>query len=152
MSLQIAATDTDGGSLAYSASGLPAGLSIDPTTGLITGAPTSAGGSTVTVTATDASGPSDSATFTWTIASRPPSGWSEPVAVDPNLESVSCASSSFCAAVDGLGDGITYDGGSWSQPTPIAPIIAVSCPSASFCVAVGDDSGEGLAVTYNGGS
>ena len=65
--LQIQGTDsTSGQSLTYSATGLPAGLSIS-SSGLITGTPTTAGSSTVTVTATDGTGASGSATFTWTV-------------------------------------------------------------------------------------
>jgi hypothetical protein len=66
-SVQVLASDTAGGTLAYSASGLPAGLSINKTNGLISGTPTTAGTSTVTVTATDSTGPSGSATFHWTV-------------------------------------------------------------------------------------
>jgi O-glycosyl hydrolase len=69
-SLQVHATDSASGqTLSYSATGLPAGLSIAPGTGLISGTPTTAGTSTVTVTATDGTGASGSATFTWTISS-----------------------------------------------------------------------------------
>lgn len=69
-SLQVQATDTGSGqALAYSASGLPAGLSISPATGLISGTPATAGTSTVRVTATDGTSASGSATFTWTITS-----------------------------------------------------------------------------------
>jgi hypothetical protein len=69
-SLQIAATDSASGqTLAYSAAGLPAGLSIGSSTGLISGSPTTAGTSSVTVTATDTTGASGSATFTWTVNS-----------------------------------------------------------------------------------
>lgn len=67
-SLQIHATDSASGqTLTYSASGLPAGLSISSTTGLITGTPTTAGTSDVTVTATDTTGASGSVSFSWTI-------------------------------------------------------------------------------------
>ena len=68
-SLQIQATDSASGqTLTYSATSLPAGLSISSTTGLITGTPTTAGTSSVTVTATDTTGASGSATFSWTIS------------------------------------------------------------------------------------
>jgi O-glycosyl hydrolase len=69
-SLQIQASDSASGqTLTYSASGLPAGLSISSSTGLISGTPTTAGTSSVTVTATDTTGASGSASFTWTIGS-----------------------------------------------------------------------------------
>ncbi|NUP49166.1 MAG: M4 family peptidase [Catenulispora sp.] len=63
--LQITATDSAGKSLTYSATGLPAGLSIS-TSGAITGTPTTAGTSTVTITATSGTA-SGSTTFTWTV-------------------------------------------------------------------------------------
>jgi O-glycosyl hydrolase len=67
-SLQIHASDSASGqTLTYSATGLPAGLSISSSTGLISGTPTTAGTSSVTVTATDGTGASGSAAFTWTI-------------------------------------------------------------------------------------
>jgi subtilase family serine protease len=69
--LQIAARDADSGrTLGYTALGLPAGLSIGTTSGLITGQPTTPGTSTVLVTVEDSAGASDSISFTWSI---PPS-------------------------------------------------------------------------------
>lgn len=69
-SLQIVASDSAGGQvLAYGATGLPPGLSIDRGSGLISGTPTTAGTYSVTVTVTDATGASGSARFTWTVAS-----------------------------------------------------------------------------------
>ena len=68
VSVQIHASDSDSGALTYSATGLPAGLAISSSTGLITGTPTTAATSSVTVTAKDASGPSGSASFSWTIS------------------------------------------------------------------------------------
>jgi hypothetical protein len=64
--------DIPAGTLTWSATGLPPGVSIDPATGAITGI-VSAGATAgspyaVTVTLTDAGGLSDSASFRWTIA------------------------------------------------------------------------------------
>ncbi len=67
-SLQISATDTAGGTLTYAATGLPTGLSVNASTGAVSGTPTTAGTYSVTVTATDSTGPSASASFTWTIS------------------------------------------------------------------------------------
>ncbi len=69
VSLQIHATDSASGqTLTYSATGLPAGLSVNSSTGLISGTPTTAGTSSVTVTAKDTTGASGSTSFTWTIS------------------------------------------------------------------------------------
>src|ERR1017187_10533857 len=68
-SVQIHASDSAAGqTLSYSAAGLPAGLSINSSTGLISGTPTAGGTSTVTVTVRDATGASGSTTFTWSVA------------------------------------------------------------------------------------
>ena len=53
--------------LTYTATGLPAGLSISPA-GQITGTGTARGTSTVTVTGTSASGARASVTFVWTVS------------------------------------------------------------------------------------
>jgi hypothetical protein len=68
VNLQIQAGDSGSGqTLTYTATGLPAGLSVKAASGLISGTPTTAGTSSVTVTATDTTGAKGSATFTWTI-------------------------------------------------------------------------------------
>ncbi|MFC5908788.1 Ig domain-containing protein, partial [Streptacidiphilus monticola] len=76
VSLQISASDSAGKSLTYSATGLPAGLSIS-SAGKITGAPTTAGTSNVTVTASSGTA-SGSTSFTWTVTSSSGGGCSAP--------------------------------------------------------------------------
>ncbi len=76
VSLQIQATDPDGGALRYIAEGLPAGLGIDAASGLISGVPTQAGNYPVSLRVVAADGDEGTASFTWTITSaggQPPS-------------------------------------------------------------------------------
>jgi serine protease len=68
-SLQIHATDSDPGqTLTYTATVLPAGLSINSATGLISGHPTTWQTALMTVIATDTTGVTGSASFSWTIS------------------------------------------------------------------------------------
>ena len=83
-SVQVHATDSGSGqTLAYSATGLPAGLSISSSTGLISGTPTTAGTSSVTVTATDGTGAKGTAAFTWTISASSGGGGCLPCRLHP---------------------------------------------------------------------
>ena len=67
VSFQVSATDSSSGqSPAFTATGLPAGVSMS-SSGQISGSPTTAGTTTVTVTATDADGAQAATSFTWTV-------------------------------------------------------------------------------------
>lgn len=91
-SLQIRATDSASGqSLTYSASGLPAGLTISPSSGLISGTPTTAATSNVTVTATDGTGARGTASFSWTVAGSGGSGCSGQKLGNPGFETGTAA-------------------------------------------------------------
>src|SRR5216683_457589 len=81
VSTQITATDSASGqTLTFTATGLPAGLSIS-SSGLITGTPTTAATSTTTVTAKDGTGATGATTFTWVVSTAggggapPPAFW-----------------------------------------------------------------------------
>jgi hypothetical protein len=102
VSLPVKATDSAAGqTLAYSATGLPAGLSINAATGLISGTPAAAATSSVQVTARDTTGAAGSATFSWSIV----------------------AASSGCAATQLLGNP-GFESGSISPWTATAGVLA----------------------------
>jgi len=63
-------SDPDGDPLAFSATGLPAGLTLS-TAGVVSGSPTTAGTSTVAITAGDGRGGSVSGTFQLTVSAAP---------------------------------------------------------------------------------
>ena len=113
-SLQIKATDSASGqTLTYSATGLPAGLSISSTTGLITGTPTTAAANSVTVTAKDTTGATGSASFTWTISAAS-SCASQQLLTNGGFEtgSISPWTSSAGVLAD-TGEGVPAQAGSW---------------------------------------
>ncbi|WP_330339707.1 putative Ig domain-containing protein [Streptomyces sp. NBC_00557] len=87
VSLQIHASDSAGAALTYSASGLPTGLSINSSTGLISGTASTAGTYQVTVTAKDSTGASGSASFTWTVGSSGGTCSSSQLLANPGFES-----------------------------------------------------------------
>ncbi|MDR3359457.1 MAG: glycoside hydrolase family 3 C-terminal domain-containing protein, partial [Bifidobacteriaceae bacterium] len=85
----LAATASDGAALAYSAVGLPAGVTLDSATGAFAGAPRTAGNFTVTVTASAVTDSDNyvaaTANFVLTVAPAPPAqpirvSWTAPPA------------------------------------------------------------------------
>jgi serine protease len=101
VSLQIHASDSASGqTLTYSATGLPAGLSIGSTSGLISGTPTTAGSSSVTVSAKDTTGASGSTSFTWTVSTSGGGGCTaKQLLGNPGFETGSAAPWSATAGV-----------------------------------------------------
>ncbi|MFF3920027.1 putative Ig domain-containing protein [Streptomyces sp. NPDC001852] len=87
VSLQIKATDSAGAALTYSATGLPTGLSINSSTGLISGTASTAGTYQVTVTAKDSTGASGSTSFTWTVGGGGGGCTSSQLLANPGFES-----------------------------------------------------------------
>lgn len=72
INLPVTATDADGDDLTFSAEGLPAGLSIDPSTGVISGELEAGGQSTSTITITDGNGGMTTVTIEWDIEAVTP--------------------------------------------------------------------------------
>ncbi|HLG57346.1 MAG TPA: putative Ig domain-containing protein [Vicinamibacterales bacterium] len=97
-SLQLSGSDPDGQAVTYGATGLPSGLSLMPSTGFISGTPTSAGSYTVTATVSDGVLNASQA-FTWTI-----------VAPDTTVPSVAIASPTSAATYTATSATLTLSG------------------------------------------
>uniref|UniRef100_UPI0037844BBC PA14 domain-containing protein n=1 Tax=Prosthecobacter sp. TaxID=1965333 RepID=UPI0037844BBC len=67
VSLPLSASDPENNPLTFSATGLPTGLTISPSSGVISGSASTAGVFNVTITATDTLSPPASAAFVWTV-------------------------------------------------------------------------------------
>ena len=66
-SLALSATSSAGTPITFAASNLPAGLAINPSSGLITGTPSATGTWTVDASASDASSSTGVTSFTWSV-------------------------------------------------------------------------------------
>jgi subtilase family serine protease len=162
VSLQIHATDSvSGQTLTYSASGLPAGLSINSSTGLISGTPTTATTYSTAVTAKDTTGATGSTSFTWTVST---SGGGDGCTAaqligNPGFETGSAAPWTTTAGViNANGSGQTSHGGTWyawmngygtthtdtvSQPVSIPS----TCKTATFSFWLHIDTSETTTTT-----
>src|SRR5579859_2635922 len=158
VSLQIHATDSASGqTLTYSASGLPAGLSINSSSGLITGTPTTAATSNVTVTATDTTNASGSASFTWTI--NPSGGCTGSQLVrNPGFESGNTIWSSTPAVIGQNGPAEPAHTGTWdawldgygtthTDTLSQSVTIPASCHSSTFSFWLHIDTAETTTTT-----
>jgi hypothetical protein len=138
-SLQLAASDPYGQPLTYSATGLPPGLSVMSSTGLISGAGTAAGTYSVTATATDGV-LSHSQSFSWTI--RPASDTVAPTV----LISLPTSSASYSA-----GSGSLSLGGSSSDNVGVTQVTWSNSRGGSG-TAIGTASWSAGAVAIQSGS
>lgn len=71
LTLTVPGVSSSGAQLHYVATGLPSGLSLNGSTGVVSGAPTMVGAWNVTVVATSADGAAGSTSFTWNVFTAP---------------------------------------------------------------------------------
>ena len=154
VTLAMSGSDPDGDTLTWSATGLPGGLSINPSSGIVSGTVsyTAAASSpyTVTVRATDDGSPNlyDEATFTWTVANtnRP-----------PTVTNPGARASAEGAAVTLTMSGSDPDGNtlSWSATglppgLSIAPATGVISGTVSYIASSGSPFSVTVRATDNG--
>ncbi|MFR9790960.1 putative Ig domain-containing protein [Streptomyces sp. MB22_4] len=112
VSLSIKASDSAGAALTYSASGLPTGLSINSSTGVISGTASTAGTYQVTVTAKDSTGATGSTSFTWTVGTSGGGCSSSQLLANPGFESGNTGWTASSGVITN-GTGETAHGGSY---------------------------------------
>jgi serine protease len=159
VSLQITGSDSASGqTLTYSATGLPAGLSIS-SSGLISGTPTTAATSSVTVTAKDTTNASGSASFSWTVNSSGGGCTAAQLLGNPGFETGSASPWTTTAAVinpNGAGEtshGGTYyawlDGYGTTHTDTAAQTVTIpsTCKNATFSFWLHIDTAETTTTT-----
>jgi len=152
ISLSAAATDPEGHGIAYSATGLPPGLSIDPVTGLISGTVTytAAAGSpySVAVMATDDYTAASMDTFAWTVTefNRPP------VVTNPGdrFNTETDPVTSVVAGSDPDGDGLTWTSTGLPDGLTIDPLTGVISGTISYDGATGSPHPVTVRATDDG--
>ncbi|MEM8772430.1 MAG: Ig-like domain-containing protein [Pseudomonadota bacterium] len=153
--------DPDNDGLLFSAEGLPAGLSIDPATGVISGTiPNDASASgpfSITITATDGDGDAVSTAFTWNIENIPPSAAGEPEDLaNDDGEAVSIGFADFfndsdndpiVYTAEGLPPGLTINPATGVISGEIAPGASADGPYTPIVTAT-DNAGDAASVTF----
>ena len=140
VNLSTGATDADGDSLTYSAVGLPTGLSINSSTGQITGTASASGSYGVTVTVSDGS-LSDNEAFTWTV-NAVVSNWTATINITGvtvhgngkfSVDVTGCSPDSKGNNTDPFSCTASISDASWN------PSITIN-PSQKYCTASGSQS------------
>jgi regulation of enolase protein 1 (concanavalin A-like superfamily) len=154
ISMALAASDPDGNTLTYSATGLPASLSVNPGTGNISGTLTFTSAGTYSVTATASDGTlSNSKVFSWTVSD---------VSQGPTIAGLSPASGAVGTSVTISGSNfggtqgasiVRFNGTvatptSWSASSIVAPVPS-GATTGSVAVTVGGVASNGAAFTVS---
>lgn len=145
---RIDATSANG-AITYQATSLPPGLSLDASSGTITGQPTRQGAYTVTLTATDPKG-SSTETFRWTVTNAPPQitpigAQQSPVGVTTTLriQASDPDGGALKFSATGLPNGFTLD-----PATGVISGTASAAGAFSTTVSVTDDENETKSITF----
>ena len=143
--------------MTYSATGLPTGLSISASSGLISGTPSAAVTFGVTVTAKDSTNASGSASFSWTIAPSGGGGCSGQKLVNPGFESGSTGWSATSGVINTDGahahSGVGYawlDGYGYTHTDTLSQSVTLPAGcTVTLSYYLWIDSQEGTTTAYD---
>ncbi|MBX7207142.1 MAG: DUF1349 domain-containing protein [Verrucomicrobiaceae bacterium] len=149
VALQIVASDPDSDALTFSATGLPASLSINPATGLISGTLTTTGSNNTTVSVSDGRNAAVSVNFAWTVNDIV--NLNQPSASPPK---VSGSAVTFTASSTG-GANVRYKW-SWGDGTADSPLSTNTTASHTYAapgrylitLTATDDTGRITTATF----
>ncbi|WP_327293176.1 M4 family metallopeptidase [Streptomyces sp. NBC_01198] len=160
VSLQIHASSSNSGALTYTATGLPPGLSISSSTGLISGTTSATTGTySVTVTAKDSTNATGTASFTWSVTSSGGGGGctAGQLLANPGFESGATSWTSSSGVIDSSTDAPAHAGsykawldgyGTTHTDTLSQPVtIPAGCTSATLTFYLYVDSSETTTTT-----
>ena len=101
-SFTVEATDADSDDITFSATDLPTGMSIDATSGVVSGTTSESGLYSVVITASDGNGGSDTVSFSWKVNSAPT------ISIDDQVVTVNEAADIAAGGSDADGDDLTH--------------------------------------------
>ncbi|KAB7727042.1 hypothetical protein F5984_22665 [Rudanella paleaurantiibacter] len=126
-------TATTGQSLTYAATGLPAGLTISPGTGAITGTPTTAGSNTVVITATSSASSTSGTSGTGTSGTATVGGSaSGTLGIVINSSVTSGTSTTGTSGTGTSGTGIVFNGPLTSVTGTVGQAFSYTLPTGTF--------------------
>ncbi len=114
LTLALTATDPNQDVLTFTALGLPAGLSINPTTGIISGTPTTAGTFSASVTVADTSANVASQFFTWTVVATDAAAPTITI-TSPTTSATYSTAAAFVTLTGAATDDVAVTGVTWSN-------------------------------------
>lgn len=151
VSLGLSASDPNGDVLAFTAAALPPGLTIDASSGVISGVPTATGSYSVTVTVSDGLNAA-SLGFTWTVTGSASVLGVGPAPDAPPPSSVSGSAAVFSAL--GTGTGVEYswnfgDGSADTEWSPSGSATHAYSQPGTYVVNVSARNSAGQSARYS---